>query len=69
MSTEEARKRILSTSFEAFAQGSGAAVQEARFLSQDWGFRFQDVPYSGIRIWHGPKDANVPIDMVRYLAK
>lgn len=67
MSTEEARKRMLSTSFEAFAQGSGAAIQEARLLSQDWGFRFQDVPYGGIRIWHGTKDANAPIDMVRYM--
>lgn len=69
LSTEEARKRMLSTSFEAFAQGSGAAIQEARLLSQDWGFRFQDVPYSGIRIWHGTKDVNAPIDMVRYMAK
>lgn len=69
LSTEEARKRMLSTSFEAFAQGSGAAVQEARLLSQNWGFRFEDVSYSGIRIWHGTKDTNAPIGMVRYMAE
>ncbi|KAJ5532783.1 hypothetical protein N7494_009335 [Penicillium frequentans] len=69
LSTEEARKRMLSTSFEAFAQGSGAAVQEARLLSQDWGFRFQDLSYSGIRIWHGTKDVNASIEMVRYMVK
>lgn len=69
LSTEEARERMLITSFEAFAQGPGAAVQEARLLSQDWGFRFQDVSYGGIRIWHGTKDLNAPIDMVRYMVK
>ncbi|KAJ5631088.1 uncharacterized protein N7484_011188 [Penicillium longicatenatum] len=69
LSTEEARKRMLSASFEAFVQGSGGAIQEARLLSQDWGFRFQDVPYDGIRIWHGTKDVNAPIDMVRYMVK
>ncbi|KAJ5273543.1 hypothetical protein N7478_008668 [Penicillium angulare] len=67
--TAEARRRVLSTSFEAFAQGSKAAVQEARLLSQDWGFKFEDVSYSGIRIWHGTKDTNAPIGMVRYMAK
>ncbi|KAJ5108874.1 hypothetical protein N7456_005549 [Penicillium angulare] len=66
--TAEARRRVLRTSFEAFAQGSRAAVQEARLLSQDWGFKFEDVPYSGIRIWHGTKDTNAPIGMVRYMA-
>jgi hypothetical protein len=69
LSTEEARKRMMATSFEAFAQGSAAAVQEARLLSQDWGFQFQDVPYKGIRIWHGTKDTNAPISMVRYMAE
>ncbi|KKK13481.1 hypothetical protein P175DRAFT_0503915 [Aspergillus ochraceoroseus IBT 24754] len=68
LSTEEERERLLKTLFEAFAQGAGASVQEAVLLSHDWGFRFEDVPYNRIQIWHGEKDANSPVEMTRYLA-
>lgn len=54
---------------EPFVQGCEAAVHEARLLSSDdWGFRFEDVHYNPIRIWHGAEDKNAPIVMIRYLA-
>lgn len=55
---------------EPFAQGTDAMVQEARILSaDDWGFRLEDVTYGPIRIWHGSKDVNAPIEAIRYLAE
>lgn len=59
---------------EAFAQGPDAAVQEARILSAaDWGFRLEDVMFGGgdrrIKIWHGVKDTNAPIEAIRFLAE
>jgi pimeloyl-ACP methyl ester carboxylesterase len=55
--------------FEAFVQGGAATVQEAVLLSHDWGFRFEDVTYSKIQLWHGQKDAQSPIEMIRYMAE
>ncbi|KAM3445481.1 hypothetical protein NHJ13734_000394 [Beauveria thailandica] len=56
---------------EPFAQGPDGAVQEARMLTDDdWGFRLDDVTFrdSPIKIWHGTKDVNAPIEAIRYLA-
>ena len=69
ISTQEARKRLIKTSLEAFARGSSGFVQETRLLSHDWGFRFEDVTYDKIRIWHGTKDKNAPVGMTRYMAE
>ena len=69
LSTQEARDRLIKTSLEAFAQGTGAFVQEARLLSHDWGFRFEDVKYDKVQIWHGSKDKNSPVGMTRYMAE
>ncbi|KAL4868005.1 hypothetical protein BDV12DRAFT_109127 [Aspergillus spectabilis] len=69
MSIDERRKMVLTMMFEAFAQGSTATVQEAVLLSQNWGFKLEDVTYEKIQIWHGEKDANAPIEMIRYMAK
>ncbi|EGX94551.1 alpha/beta hydrolase fold-1 [Cordyceps militaris CM01] len=57
---------------EPFAQGFDGAVQEARILTDDdWGFRLEDVAFrhAPIKIWHGTKDANAPIEAIRYLAE
>ncbi|RVX69289.1 hypothetical protein B0A52_06882 [Exophiala mesophila] len=55
---------------EPFLQGAEAAVHEARLLSSDdWGFRFEDVQYDPIWIWHGALDTSAPIGMIRYLAE
>ncbi|KAL4780097.1 Alpha/Beta hydrolase protein [Aspergillus varians] len=66
--TEDRRKMVLAMMFEAFAQGAAATVQEAGLLSHDWGFQFEDITYNNIRIWHGEKDTNSPIEMIRYMA-
>lgn len=69
-SIAERRERVLRVAFEGFAQGPGAFVQEAQMLaSADWGFRLEDVSYGPIHIWHGTRDANSPIDVVRPMAR
>lgn len=53
---------------EPFRQGPDAAVLEAELLSaNDWGFDFADVDFDPVWIWHGVKDGNAPIVMLRYL--
>jgi hypothetical protein len=69
ISTTQARNNLLSSSLEAFTQGSHATIQEARLLSQPWGFQLEDVRYDGIKIWHGVRDINAPISMVRNMVK
>ncbi|KAM0331410.1 hypothetical protein ACHAQA_003083 [Verticillium albo-atrum] len=55
---------------EPFAQGSEAAVYEAKLLSSDsWGFDFERVDYDKVQIWHGAKDKNAPIALIRYMAE
>ncbi|KAJ3537889.1 hypothetical protein NM208_g6144 [Fusarium decemcellulare] len=55
---------------EPFRQGADAAVYEAKLLSsQDWGFRFEDVKFDQVHIWHGKEDGNAPITMIRYMAQ
>lgn len=67
---EERRKNVLKLMFEAFTQGAAAFVQEAQLLSlRDWGFRFEEVKYNRVQIWHGKGDVNAPIRMIRYMAE
>ncbi|EAS29979.3 uncharacterized protein CIMG_08725 [Coccidioides immitis RS] len=68
-SIKEDRERVLQLGFEAFAQGAGGFVQETRLLTHDWGFRFEDIRYDKIQIWHGAKDVNSPVRMTRYMAE
>ncbi len=66
---EERRARLIQIAFEGFAQGAEGFVYETQLLTQDWGFRFEDVTYEKIRIWHGVQDKNAPIEMMRYMAE
>jgi hypothetical protein len=69
LTTAQRRERLLRLSFDGFSQGAEGFVHEARLLSQlDWGFRFEDVDYNSIKIWHGSKDINAPVQMIRYMA-
>jgi len=69
MSITESRQRLLGLLYGGFAQGSTACVEETRLLSEpDWGFRFQDVE-APVTIWHGTKDWNAPIDLIRDMAR
>lgn len=65
---EEMREELIRFGFEAFAQGNAAAVQETKLLTHGWGFSFEDVAYDRILIWHGTRDRNSPLSMVRYMA-
>ncbi|RFU25448.1 hypothetical protein B7463_g10887, partial [Scytalidium lignicola] len=69
LSTKESRERLIVMTLEAFAQGTRGFVQETQLLTQDWGFRFEDVRYDKIRIWHGTRDKNSPVRMTRYMAE
>jgi pimeloyl-ACP methyl ester carboxylesterase len=70
-SLEERRKYLFDVLMdEPFAQGADATVLEADLLSApDWGFKFEDVDFDPVRIWHGAKDGNSPIAVMRYLAQ
>ncbi|PGG96045.1 hypothetical protein GX51_08005 [Blastomyces parvus] len=67
---KERREQFLQLIFEAFAQGSAGFVQETQLLTaDDWGFRFEDVRFRKVLMWHGTADANSPIGMIRYMAE
>jgi pimeloyl-ACP methyl ester carboxylesterase len=67
-SPDERRRRMLRIAFEPFAQGAEGFVREAQLLCEpDWGFRFEDVKYDKIMLWHGMKDTNAPIRMILYM--
>ncbi|KAF4502778.1 hydrolase or acyltransferase (alpha beta hydrolase superfamily) [Fusarium agapanthi] len=67
MSLEEL---VYMTLHEPFRQGADAAVHEMNLLtSKDWGFELEKVQYDNIQMWHGKKDANAPIQMIRYMAE
>jgi pimeloyl-ACP methyl ester carboxylesterase len=62
------RERLLRIFFEPFEQGSKGFVQEAYLLTHPYGFRLEDVNFENkVQIWHGTKDVNSPIRMVRYM--
>ncbi|KAK9415049.1 hypothetical protein SUNI508_10654 [Seiridium unicorne] len=64
---EERRNRALQVGFESFAHGSRGVVQEAYLLTHPYGFRLEDMRSNKIYIWHGAKDVNSPIRMVRWM--
>lgn len=68
LSIEHRRNMLIRTVFEGFAQGAEGFVQEARLLTEDWGFRFEDINYDRVQIWHGRQDKNAPIRQIRYMA-
>ncbi|KAJ1324629.1 non-heme chloroperoxidase [Microdochium nivale] len=55
---------------EPFRQGASATVHETKLLTDpSWGFPLEGVAYQGpVRIWHGAKDVNAPIEAIRHLA-
>lgn len=45
-------------------------VHEAQLPSSQYrGFRFEDIDYDTIQLWHGTQDKNAPVRMVRYMAE
>ena len=68
-SIKERREVIARQVLEAFRQGAGPAVHDARLLTTSWGIRFEEVTYNKVKIWHGTKDTNAPIQLMRYMAE
>lgn len=68
-SAAELRETMARQIFEAFRQGTGPAVYDAQLLTSSWGIKFEDVTYDKIRIWHGTKDVNAPVQKMRYMAE
>ena len=69
LAIEEKRKRLLRVILEGFAQGAEGMVHEAKLLTQDWGFEFEDVAYDKVQFWHGTQDKNAPVRMIRYMVE
>lgn len=68
-SIDEIRENIGLQVFEAFRQGAEPAVHDARLLTSDWGIRFENVTYDRVNIWHGTRDRNAPVEMIRWMAE
>jgi pimeloyl-ACP methyl ester carboxylesterase len=69
LSTVKRRERLLAIFFDGFNSGAGGMVHESQLLSRDWGLRFEDLTYDPVHIWHGVKDVNSPIAMMRYMSR
>lgn len=54
---------------ESFATGVDGYLHESRMLVLPYGFRFEDVCYNKIHLWHGTLDKACPIRGVRDMAK
>lgn len=66
---QQRRKALARQIFEGFRQGTEPAIHDARLLTSNWGIKFEDITYNRVRIWHGSKDVNAPVQMIRYLAE
>lgn len=53
---------------EALRQGTKGANHEAALYTRPWGFNLQDIQ-TGVHLWHGAQDLNVPISVGRYVAE
>jgi pimeloyl-ACP methyl ester carboxylesterase len=68
-STAQRRESLMGLLFEGFAQGTSGFVHETRLLTGDWGFKFEDVTFNKVQMWHGSKDANAPVRSIRNMAE
>lgn len=53
---------------EAFRQGTRGPAYEASLWGQPWGFQLEAITFEKIHLWHGEKDLNAPIQLVRAMA-
>lgn len=68
LTTAERRKKLMGFLFDGFAQGTAGFVREILLLTRDWGFRFEDIAYRDVHIWHGSRDVNAPAEGMRRIA-
>ncbi len=55
---------------EGFRQGAGATTEELGLIASDWGFKLTELELDPgqLTIWHGAKDANIPVAMAEKAA-
>jgi len=63
------KRRELRLSFEGFAQGVEGFVLERRLLMGNWGFRFEDLMYDRVQMWHGSRERFAPVESIRFMAE
>ena len=68
-SIAQRRESLMDLIFEGFAQGTSGFVHETRLLTGNWGFKFEDVAYDKVQMWHGSKDTNAPVRSIRNMAE
>ncbi len=45
---------------EHFRQGAKGFVRDGQLNVEPWGFRQEDVPFTGVRLYYGSEDTNTP---------
>lgn len=68
MTSSRVRELMIAAAPEAFRQGVRGFIHEAHITVQPWGFDPSTIK-PPVSIWHGDKDANVPVVMARHLAE
>jgi pimeloyl-ACP methyl ester carboxylesterase len=68
MTEPRLRDQIVMAAPEAFRQGVRGTVHDARICVQPWGFDLTTIK-PPVRIWHGDRDTNVPVEVGQYLAE
>lgn len=53
---------------EAYRQGAAHVIRDARRIRDPWGFDLETVPLA-FHFWHGCRDRNIPIKMVRFISR
>jgi pimeloyl-ACP methyl ester carboxylesterase len=56
------------SSLQAYRQGMGGALIEAKIYTKDWGFEINKINKK-VRLWHGYQDRSTPIWMGKYVAR
>jgi pimeloyl-ACP methyl ester carboxylesterase len=59
---------LASSLTECFRQGSKGPAREGTLLGGGWGFELQEVRYDHLCLWHGERDAEIPIATARGVA-
>ncbi|KAF3223131.1 hypothetical protein TWF106_002930 [Orbilia oligospora] len=70
LTTDQRRERLLGLLWkEPWRQGSAGPIHEIKLLTAlNWGFEFEDVQFP-VKIYHGKRDINAPIEMIRWMAE
>ncbi|KAI4132972.1 MAG: hypothetical protein LQ338_000439 [Usnochroma carphineum] len=53
---------------EHFRQGPKGFIRDGQLLLEPWGFKLEDIPFPGVRLYYGSEDINTPPQMGRNMA-